>query len=75
MARVRLDRREAPAMAKCRICGNEFREGDDVVEFGDDVIHHDCADAPHQGPRRKVLKWSALGSTNQLGIGDVQRGE
>ena len=62
-------------MAKCRICGNEFREGEDVVELGDGVVHHDCVDAPHDESRRKVLKWGAFGSTNQLGIGDVQRGD
>jgi hypothetical protein len=63
------------AMATCRICGNEFREGDEVVELGDGVVHHDCVDAPRDDPRRKVLRWSAFGSTNQLGIGDVQRGD
>jgi hypothetical protein len=61
-------------MTMCRICGNELREGDDVVEVGDDVVHHDCVDAAHATPRRRILKWGAVGSTNQLGIGDVQRG-
>jgi len=60
-------------MPTCRICGNQLREGDEVVALGDEVVHHDCADAPHGGGQRKVLRWSALGSTNQLGIGDAQR--
>ena len=62
-------------MSECRICGNEFREGEDVVDLGHEVVHHDCADPPHGDEQRKVEQWGKLGSTNQLGIGDVQRGE
>jgi hypothetical protein len=62
-------------MAKCRICGNDFRGGDDVVELDDGVVHHDCVLAPQDAPRRKILKWSAMGSPNQMGMGEVQRGD
>lgn len=61
-------------MTICRICGDELREGDDVVQLGDNFAHHACTDAPNNTPAREVLKWGAMGSTNQLGIGDVQRG-
>ena len=61
-------------MPTCRICGNEFREGDDVVAVGDAVVHVVCTDAPRQGEHREILQWSAFGSTNQLGVGEAQRG-
>jgi hypothetical protein len=55
----------------CRICGNELREGDDVVEIGDTFAHHDCAGAPVGSPVRKILKRAVLGARNQLGMGDT----
>lgn len=62
-------------MSECRVCGISFREGDDVVTIGDHVFHHDCAD-PHVEPaRRTVGTWAAMGSANQMAMGDVQRGE
>ena len=64
-----------PNKTSCRICGNEFRVGDDVVEIGDTFAHHDCAAAPKDAPVRKILKWAVMGTRNQLGMGDVQRGD
>lgn len=59
----------------CRICGNELREGDDVIEIGGTFAHHDCAVAPNDAPVRRILKWAVMGARNQLGMGEVQRGE
>jgi len=60
----------------CRICGDEFRDGDDVVRLGDDdIVHHDCADPPHHDEERHVEQWGEMGAINQLEIGEVQRGE
>lgn len=64
-----------PDETNCRICGNELREGDDVVQIGGTFAHHDCAEAPNNAPVRKILKWAVMGTRNQLGMGDVQRGE
>lgn len=62
-------------MSECRVCGIAFREGDDVVEVGGVVFHHDCAD-PHVEPeQRTVGRWAAMGSPGQMGMGAVQRGE
>ena len=60
-------------MATCRLCGNELREGDEVVARDSGNVHADCAEAPKEEARRRIGKWGVLGSRNQLGMGDVQR--
>ena len=60
-------------MPECRICGNEIRDGESVVEIGKSYVHHDCADAPEGSAGRTIETWSELGATNQLAMGDVQR--
>jgi hypothetical protein len=64
-----------PDETNCRGCGNELREGDDVVEIGGTYAHHDCVAAHNDTPARKILQWAGMGARNQLCMGDVQRGE
>ncbi|HEY7626979.1 MAG TPA: hypothetical protein VH761_07920 [Ilumatobacteraceae bacterium] len=62
-------------MTECRICGNEIRDGEDVIEVNDALVHHDCA-GPHELEHgRHIEGWSKLGATNQMTMGDVQRGD
>ena len=60
-------------MSTCRICGNEVREGEDVVRVGEDAVHPDCAGAPKKRRGRKIGMWASLGSRGQMAMGDVQR--
>ena len=60
-------------MTVCRLCGNEIREGDDVVVNNGETAHADCAEAPKRPRRRRIGRWGVLGSRNQMGMGDVQR--
>ena len=62
-------------MSECRLCGNELRGGESVIEVGGSLVHHDCAGAHVQAPHRKIGLWAAMGSAGQMAIGDVQRGE
>ena len=57
----------------CRLCGNEIRDGDDVIVNDDDTVHADCAGPPKAPKRRRIGRWGLLGSRNLLGMGDVQR--
>ncbi len=60
-------------MAACRICGNELRDGEDVIDVAGDAIHPDCARAPKKPVRRKLSMWASMGSRGQMAMGDVQR--
>lgn len=60
-------------MTTCRICGNEMREGDDLIVVDDHALHTDCAEAPKSSKRRQVGRWAAMGSRGQMAMGEVQR--
>jgi hypothetical protein len=62
-------------MSECRLCGNELREGESVIEVAGSMVHHDCADAHVDPQHRKIGLWAAMGSPGQMAIGDVQRDE
>jgi hypothetical protein len=60
-------------MSTCRVCGIEFRNGDDTVTVNGEQLHVDCA-GPHKEPKqRKLGMWAAMGSRGQMDMGDVQR--
>ncbi len=61
-------------MPTCRICGDELRDDDEVVEVGSELLHPACVDAPSSAARRTVREWAALGSRGQLAMGETQRG-
>jgi hypothetical protein len=60
-------------MSVCRICGNEVREGEDVVDVAGDGVHPDCAGAPKKEGRRRLGMWVSMGSRGQMAMGEVQR--
>ena len=60
-------------MAACRICGDEVREGEDVVLIDDEAVHTGCAEAPTERKLRRASAWAAFGSRGQMAMGDVQR--
>jgi len=60
-------------MSTCRICGNELRDGEVVIDLGVDEVHPDCAGAPHERGPRKLGLWASMGSEGQMAMGDVQR--
>jgi hypothetical protein len=61
---------EGLGMTTCRICGDEVREGEDVVLIDDESVHAGCVEAP---TARRVGAWAAFGSRGQMAMGDVQR--
>jgi hypothetical protein len=61
-------------MTTCHLCGIELNEEDDVVVVDDNhSVHVSCASAPSGTGRRQVRPWAALGSRQQMAMGDVQR--
>lgn len=60
-------------MATCRICGDEVREGDDLVLVDDVAVHRGCVEAPATRMPRRTGAWAAFGSRGQMAMGDVQR--
>ena len=60
-------------MTTCRICGDEVREGEDVVLIDDEAIHAGCVEAPTGPKPRRVGAWAAFGSRGQMAMGDVLR--
>jgi len=64
---------ERRPMSVCRICGNEVREGEDVVDVAGDAVHPDCAGAPKKEGRRRLGMWVSMGSRGQMAMGEVQR--
>jgi hypothetical protein len=64
---------ERRPMSVCRICGNEVREGEDVVDVAGDGVHPDCAGAPKKEGRRRLGMWVSMGSRGQMAMGEVQR--
>jgi len=61
-------------MPTCRICGDELRADDEVVEVGSDLLHPACVDAPSSAPGRTVKEWAEMGLRGQLAMGETQRG-
>jgi hypothetical protein len=61
------------AMPVCRICGNEFRAGEDAIVVGDDQVHPNCAGAPTKAAGKRFGMWLSMGRHNQMAMGDVQR--
>ena len=66
------DDREEP-MTSCRICGVEFRDGDDVIMVAYEALHAGCAEPHKPAKRRKIGAWASMGSGGQMALGDVQR--
>ncbi len=60
-------------MTICRMCGVNFREGDDVVIVDDQTLHVDCAGPLKSDKPRQVGLWAAMGSRGQMAMGAVQR--
>ena len=57
----------------CRMCGVNFRDGDDVVEVDGRTLRVDCAGPLNAEKRRQIGMWAAMGSRGQMGMGAVKR--
>ncbi|HQZ33714.1 MAG TPA: hypothetical protein PK020_04770 [Ilumatobacteraceae bacterium] len=64
---------EEADMTVCRMCGVNFREGDEVVVVDDHTFHVDCAEPLKTETPRQVGLWAAMGSRGQMAMGAVQR--
>lgn len=66
-------------MATCRVCGAEFRNGDDITLVGAGSarrgVHRACVEAPTPPRRRRPGSWIVMGSRQQMEMGPAQRGE
>ena len=60
-------------MSACRICGIEFRGGDDTVAVTDEQLHAGCVEPHKQSKKRTVGMWAGMGSRGQMAMGAVQR--
>lgn len=62
------------SVTTCRICGNEIRDVDDTVTVDDAVVHVPCVDAGSGPPsKRRIRRWAAFQTRQQMAIGPAQR--
>ena len=49
-------------MSVCRICGNDIRDDENVVDVAGNAMHPDCSGAPKNQDRRWLGLWASMGS-------------